>query len=241
VFPELLLTLIAAFAGFTQGMTGVGVITVALPLMALLVEVKTVIPMVGLLAVTINLALGWQMRGAIRWRLCLPLLLAAGPGIVLGVYVLKTVSSAVLQAGLGGVLLAYGGYAVGRAPVQRNLSHYWSYVAGFVAGGLGGSIGASGPPIIVYTTLQPWSKDTIKATMVGYFLLTTLGISSMHAGTGLVTDRVLGLYAASLPGLALGGALGMACYRHIRTEGYRRIMMWMILVLGGILTWKGLA
>jgi uncharacterized membrane protein YfcA len=77
--------------------------------------------------------------------------------------------------------------------------------------------------------------------MVGYFLLTTLGISSMHAGTGLVTDRVLGLYAASLPGLALGGALGMACYRHIRTEGYRRIMMWMILVLGGILTWKGLA
>ena len=241
VFPELLLTLIAVFAGFTQGMTGVGIITVALPLMALLVEMKTVIPMVGLLAVTINLALGWQMRGAIRWRLCLPLLLAAIPGIPLGVYVLKTVSSAALQIGLGAVLVAYGGYAVSRAPVQRDLSSFWAYVAGFVAGGLGGSIGVSGPPIIVYTSIQPWSKDTIKATMVAYFLLTTLGISSMHAATGLVTDRVLNLYAASLPGLVLGGVLGIACYRHIRTEGYKRLLMLMILLLGGVLAWKGLA
>jgi len=241
VFPELLLTLIAAFAGFTQGMTGVGVITVALPLMALLVEVKTVIPMVGLLAVTINIALGWQLWGAIRWRLCLPLIAAAVPGIPVGVYILKTVPSSVLQIVLGGVLVAYGGYAVLRAPIRRELSFFWAAVAGFVAGGLGGSLGASGPPIIVYTSIQPWPKDAIKATMVAFFLLTTVGISSMHAATGLITREVLGLYAASLPGLALGGVFGAVLYKHIRTEGYRRLMMWMILVLGCILSWKGLA
>lgn len=241
MFPELLLTLIAAFAGFTQGMTGVGVIMVALPLMALLVEMKTVIPMVGLLAVTINIALGWQLRGAMRWRLCLPLLAAAVPGIPVGVYVLKTVPSSVLQTVLGGVLLVYGAYAVLKTPIRRELSSFWAGVAGFVAGGLGGSIGASGPPIIVYTSIQPWPKDAIKATMIAFFLLTTLAISSMHAATGLITREVLGLYAASLPGLALGGVLGAVCYRHLRTEGYRRVMMWMILILGGILTWKGLA
>lgn len=241
MFPELLLTLIAAFAGFTQGLTGVGVITVALPLMALLVEMKTVIPMVGLLALSINIVLGWQLRGAIRWWLCLPLIAAAVPGIPVGVYILKTVPSSVLQIVLGGVLVAYGVYAVFRPPVQRELSIFWAGLAGFVAGGLGGSIGASGPPIIVYTSIQPWPKDAIKATMVAYFLLTTMGISGMHAATGLITGEVLGLYAASLPGLALGGVLGAVLYNHIRTEGYRRIMMWMILALGCVLSWKGLA
>ena len=156
MLTKLVLTLIAAFAGFTQGLTGVGVIMVALPLMALLADMKTVIPMVGLLALSINIVLGWQLRGAIRWRLCLPMLLAAVPGIPLGVFVLKTFPSAVLQTALGGVLLAYGAYAVVRAPAQRSLSSFWAYVAGFVAGGLGGSIGASGPPIIVYTSIQPW-------------------------------------------------------------------------------------
>ena len=238
---ELLLILIAAFAGFTQGMTGVGVIMVALPLMALFVEMKTVIPMVGLLALSINIVLGWQLRGAIRWRLCLPMLLAAVPGIPVGVYILKTVPSAILQTVLGVVLVAYGAYAVLKAPAPRELASLWAWVTGFIAGGLGGSIGASGPPVIVYTSIQPWPKDAIKATMVAFFLLTTVGISSLHALTGLITREVVVLYAVSLPGLAAGGALGMVCYRHIRTDAYKRLMLWMILALGGILSWKGLA
>lgn len=237
---SLVLSLIAAFGGFTQGLTGVGVIMVALPLMALLVNMKTVIPMVGLLAVSINIVLGWQLRKAMRWRLCLPLLVGAVPGIPIGVYVLKTVPSALLQTGLGAVLVAYGLYAVTQHQVHKDLSSMWAWLAGFLAGGLGGSIGASGPPIIVYTSLQPWSKDTIKATMIAFFLGTTLGISTMHAAAGLITSKVLSLYAVSLPGLALGCLLGVVCYRHVPTQTYKRLMMWLILVLGCLLVWKGL-
>ena len=234
------LSLIAAFGGFTQGLTGVGIVTIALPLMALIVDMKTVIPMVGLLAVSINIVLGWQLRGSMRWRLCLPLLIGAVPGIPAGVYVLKTLPSSLLQTVLGVVLFMYGLYAVMQTTVQKDLSSVWAWLAGFLAGGLGGSIGASGPPIIVYTSIQPWSKDTIKATMIAFFLCTTIGISSMHAASGLITAQVLSLYAVSLPGLALGCILGLLCYRYVPTAVYRRLMFWLILALGCLLTWKGL-
>lgn len=236
----ILLSFIAAFGGFTHGLTGVGVITVALPLMALIVDMKTVIPMVGLLALSINIVLGLQLHKAMDWRLCSPLLIGAVPGIPVGVYVLKTVPSSLLQTVLGGVLMAYGLYAVIQTPVQKNLSLFWAWLAGFLAGGLGGSIGASGPPIIVYTSILPWPKDTIKATMIAFFLCTNLGISTMHTVTGLITLKVLTFYAVSLPGLALGCLLGVMCYGHVQTQTYKWLMSWLILVFGGILAWKGL-
>lgn len=237
---HILLSFIAAFGGFTQALTGVGVITVALPFMVLLADMKTVIPMVTLLALSINIVLGLQLRKDMQWRVCFPLLIGAAPGIPAGVYILKTLPSSLLQTILGIVLVAYGFYALIRIPIKRDLSPIWSCVAGFAAGSFGGSIGASGPPIIIYTTLQSWSKNSMKATMIGFFLVTTFFTSCMHAFSGLITFEVLAMYAVCMPGLAFGGVFGALYYKYLQTENYKKIMLCMILVLGLILFWKGL-
>ena len=48
------LALITFFAGFTQGLSGFGSILVSLPLLALFLDIKTVIPLVSLFALVIN-------------------------------------------------------------------------------------------------------------------------------------------------------------------------------------------
>ncbi|AGW13591.1 sulfite exporter TauE/SafE family protein [Megalodesulfovibrio gigas] len=240
MFEAILLSCIAGFGSFTQGLAGVGVVLVALPLMALILDVKTVIVLVNLLALSINIVLGVHLFKHMRARHLIPLLVGAVPGIPAGVLVLKAVSPEVLQILLGLVLLGYAGYALSGLLSQRETRMAWAYVAGFLGGCLGGAITASGPPIIIYTALQPWTKDRIKATMIGFFLITTIAITAMHAATGMITPAVLSGYCSALPGLALGLWGGMRCYGRISDTVYRRIITYLLLILGIILLVKGL-
>ena len=47
----------------------------------------------------------------------------------------------------------------------------WAYLVGFLSGGLGGTIGANGPPVIIYTSAQPWSNDKIRVTLQGFIAI----------------------------------------------------------------------
>ncbi len=70
-----------------------------------------------------------------------------------------------VQVILGVVLLAYAIYGLlFRLPIGK-VGGPWAYFFGFFAGGLGGAISASGPPVIVYTSIQAWTKDQIKVTL----------------------------------------------------------------------------
>lgn len=239
MYDALLLSCIAGFGSFTQGLAGVGVVLVALPLMALVLDIKTVIVLVNLLALSINIVLGAQLFKHMRARILVPMLIGAAPGIPAGVLVLKAVSAETLQIMLGLVLLGYCAYALSGRLVQRETGAVWAYVAGFFGGCLGGAITASGPPIIIYTAMQPWTKDRLKATMIGFFLVTTIVIAAMHAVTGMITPAVLSGYCGAFPGLALGLWGGMRCYGRVGEVLYRRIIVYLLLVLGVVLLAKG--
>lgn len=241
MYEAILLSCIAGFGSFTQGLAGVGVVLIALPLMALILDIKTVIVLVNMLALSINIVLGLHLFKHMRARHLTPMLIGAAPGIPAGVLVLKAVSAETLQILLGVVLLGYSLYALSGRLVQRETHPIWAYVAGFWGGCLGGAITASGPPIIVYTALQPWTKDRLKATMIGFFLITTIVIWGMHAATGMITPAVLSGYCAAFPGLALGLWGGIRCYGRISDALYRRIIAFLLLGLGVMLLVRGLA
>lgn len=236
----LLLCLIVAFGGFTQGLTGFGSIIVSLPLLVLFLDIKAVIPLVGLFALCINLLLVIQLRRSLDYKRILPLLVAAAPGIPAGVFLLKTVQAHTLELWLGVTVLLFGLYSLTREPARRELTRPWTWLAGFLAGCLGGSIGANGPPIIVYAAFQPWPKDEVKSTMSGFFLAAGVGISGMHAAFGLVTGRVLELFAAGLPALLLGVLAGSYCYGRLNESGYRRLVVLLIVALGAFMLERGL-
>ena len=103
----------------------------------------------------------------------------------------------------------------------------------------GGAYCAVTPPIIIYTALQPWTKDRIKATMIGFFLATTILVAAMHLAMGMITPAVLAGYGAAFPGLALGLWAGMRCYGHVGDALYRRIIALLLLFLGLALLAKG--
>ncbi len=241
----LFISIIAALAGFTQGLSGFGSIIVSVPLLALFLDIKTVIPLANILALSINLLLFPQFRRRFAWKEIAPLLLASIPGIRAGTYILETVDPWLLQLIIGVVLLCFSIYYLCAGPREqeskRRQAHArWAWVSGFFSGCLGGSIGMTGPPVVVYISLLPWDKDVIKSTLIGYFLATGIGISALHAANGLITAGVVRLGMVSLPALALGVFLGSACYGKIDDVSYRRITTMMLLILGIVMVWKAL-
>jgi uncharacterized membrane protein YfcA len=232
---------IIASAGFTQGLSGFGSVLVSLPLLVLFINIKTVVPLVCLLSLFIGLMLIVQLRHHLQWREILPLLLASLPGIPTGVYFLKTIDTRGLELILGVVLISFSIYTLCARERKAPLHTCWGYLAGFLAGCLGGSIGANGPPVIVYTSLQPWNKDAIKSTLVGYFFITGIGISGFHAASGLITGEVLKLTAIALPFLVIGVLIGSFCYRKAGSDSYRRVINLVLMILGLFMIGKATA
>ncbi len=140
--------LAALAAGLTQGLAGFGSVLVALPLLVFFLDLPTAVPLASIWGMTINVMLLAGLWRQVRAARILPLTLAALPGVPLGVYLLRQVPVRLLELSLGLVLIGFSGYVILSRGRTKVLGRGWEYLAGFLSGCLGGSLAASGPPVI---------------------------------------------------------------------------------------------
>ena len=230
--------LIIFVAGFTQGFTGFGSALIMLPLLTMLTGVKTVVPLVVLLGACINMILLVQIHRYLVWKRVRTLLLASVPGILCGVYILKEMSTSFLELAIGLVLILFPFYLMWKGVPEREVAAGWAWPAGFLSGVLGGSISAGGPPVIIYTALQPWDKLHIKSALVGFFLVTSMAIGTAQAAGGLMTGEVMALFVAGLPALVTGVLTGSYLFKRVDSGVYRKVLNILLMVLGVVMLVK---
>ena len=114
----------------------------------------------------------------------------------------------------------------------------WAYFCGFIAGCLGGGFSTNGPPVIVYTSLQPWTKDEIKSTIQGYFVFSGFVVIAAQAASGLITDKALYYFYYSILPIMAGTYLGHFFYGKVPEMVYRRVIFIMLIALGVFTIWK---
>ena len=237
-----ILTSVVFFAaGCVTGMVGFGAVLFSIPLLAMFLDIKQVIPVTSLAALATHVIILFQLWNCLEFKKIRPLIVGALPGILVGVMMLKYAAKEVIQILLGLTLIAYTSYALSARKKPKNTFVRWSYLFGLLSGFLGGAIGASGPPIIVYTSLQDWSKDTIKVTIQGYFILSGLLLIGGQALTGLITAEVFKLFFAALPAVACGTFVGSIFYAKAREEDYRKVILIVLAFLGLFTLYRGLS
>ena len=234
----MLICLIVFLAGFTQGLSGFGSILLSLPLLAIFLDIKTVIPLVALIAFCITIILFIQLWEHLDWKKIYPLFLGALPGIPLGVFFLKKLDKDLIQWILGIILISYSLYSLFFRSTNKQIRKGWGYLFGFFSGCLGGALSAAGPPVIVYMSLQTWSKDTIKVTLQGFFLVSGAIVVFFQALSGLTTIVVLRYFLVSLPLVFLGTYTGSIFYGKIREEHYKKVMLTLLAFLGGFMIYR---
>jgi uncharacterized protein len=232
------LCLVTFLAGLTQGFSGFGSVLLSLPLLALFLDIKTAIPLMALAGVPLTAFLLIPLWRHLEWQKVMPLLVGSAFGVPLGVYLLGTLDASMIMTALGIILLAYGLYGLLIRSVTYSLSRPWGYLFGLAAGCLGGGFSAGGPPVIVYTSLQPWSKDQIKATLQGYFFISGIMVVFFQAMGGYVTTAALHYFCISLLPLLLGTYLGHFFYGKISEAIYRKTMLLLLTFLGIFTVWR---
>lgn len=232
--------LIAVLAGFIQGVSGFGAVLLSLPLLALFLDVKVVVPLMALSGFAITVYLLIYLWRHLLWRRIAPLFVGTVIGAPIGVLLLKQLPSQYLLAAIGVMLISYSLYGLLAKPYRRGIRSYWAYFFGFLAGCLGGAFTASGPPVIVYTSLQPWSKEEIKASLQGYFFTSGIVVILFQYMGGLMTNIVLKYFLISLPFIVVGAWVGHFFSGKIAEETYRRFIMILLGVLGTLTVLKSI-
>ncbi len=231
----LFLPVIFFLAGFTQGVSGFGSALVAMPLLLFFMDAQTAVPLCMLNGLIITAFLSLQLRRHVDWKKITPIIIGCVPGIYVGARFLKEADSDLIKLLLGIMLTMYCLYSLLFKPQPQKVQPYWAYIAGFCTGVIGTAFSAGGPPTIIYTTLNRWKKDDIKATLSVFFFITGIFIAVAHAVTGLTTQIVLKNFSISAIFVLLGVWAGSFCYGKIKQKTYLKLILNLLLVMGGMM------
>ncbi len=229
---------ISFLGGLIHGVTGFGVVLITLPLMGLFIDIKTAIPLILMLGLVINFTLISRLIKHIDHKKWTLLFIFSLPGIPLGVYILKYMDSRYLELLIAFVIIFISFFSMFYTAPARGPGKKWACLAGSIAGVLGGSIGATGPPVVIYTSLQPWGKEQIKATMVSFFIVSGLSVLVFYIFNQLITRQVLILFGYSVLPLLSGVVCGIFIFNRINDIFYKRLINILLVLLGILLLVK---
>jgi len=228
----ILACLIFLLAGFIQGITGFGAGLVAIPLLCLIMDIKMAVPLSLFNGLFITGYLAFNLRKSMDRGKILPLLIGSLPGILIGAGLLKTVNPDWIRLLLGVLLVSFSCYSLLAQPKPLILKNTWGYVAGFCTGVINALLSAGGPPAIIYTTLTPWEKEEIRATLTGFFVTSGAVTVFVHLLTGSTTVDTFRFLAVTVPSVLLGTALGSGFSGRIERVVYMRIVHFFLVLMG---------
>ncbi len=239
----ILISLIIALGGFTQGLAGFGSALVSVPLLSLIVGAQTAVPIAGVFGWLVTLPIVWKMRDSIQTKTGLILFAGAVPASFVGAKLLATMPSQYILLSMGIVLVLSSLHSMfSTQPLFKKTSMPITLGAGFTSGVLGASVGESGPPVIAYTSMQPWTADQTKATLSFFFMLQMIGANVSFWNEGLLTDEVISYVISALPAFAVGLAGGMIGYHFLQKYkiDYHKLVHGFLLVIGCMLVCKNI-
>jgi uncharacterized membrane protein YfcA len=240
----IIIALIIALGGFTQGLTGFGLALVSVPLLSLTVDAKMAVPIAAVFGWLVTFPIVWKMRSSVQYRAGLILVAGSLPASFVGAKLLASLPSQYILITMGIVLIASSLYSMfSTAPLFTKTSTPVTLGAGFASGVLGASVGEAGPPVIAYTSFQPWSADEAKSTLAFFFMLQMIGalIGFMHED--LITPQVQEYVVYAFPAFVIGTTGGMISYHYLHKYkiDYHKIVHGLLLAIGCLLVFKNVS
>lgn len=237
-----LILAVVMVAGLIQGLAGFGSALVAVPLLALLMPMSTVVPLMMLVGICLSALNLLHLHQALQVAPLTRLLVGYLLGTPMGLLLLTRAPEPLVLALLG---LVIGGYALfslaGRQP-----DYHWirerRLAVGALSGALGAAFGTNGPPVILHVSAHTdWSADRQKAALTLFFLAAGCISAVALAASGVLTPPVFALLLWCLPALLVGSMLGVVLYRRLGAHDYRRLVFSLLLAMALVLLWRALA
>ena len=216
--------LLAAY--FIRGITGFGSGLIAVPLLALFLPLKFVVPMVLLLDFTASIVIGGFNFKRVKWGELGVLIPFGLIGVVLGTSLLVSLPPELMLIALAAFVFIFAVRSLFNIHGEKLASRGWAVPAALTGGTVGALFGTGGPPYVIYLSHRIHNKSDLRATFSALFFTEGLMriISFLIAGL-LMSAKVWLAYFAALPlvlgALYLGGRMhvGLAPSQMTRLVG----------------------
>ena len=223
-------TLIRSTLGFGEAL-------VAVPLLALRLPISIAAPLAVLVSVAMAGIIVLQDWRHVQLRSATGLILAALPGIPVGILLLAKVDEHMVKLILGLFIIGFSIYSLAAKTTPHLPRDHprWLFGCGFLSGVLGGAYGMNGPPLAVYGALRRWAPQHFRATLQGYFLVASLVGLGGYWALGIWSGTVTRYFLLSLPAVVIAILIGRSMNRQMRDNGFFRFVYVGLVVIGGVL------
>ncbi len=228
----------ALLAGFVSGLAGFGTGLVALGLWLHVLDPVLAAPLVAVCSVIAQIQSQIAIRPPFSLARLWPFLLGGVLGVPLGVMALGRIETESFRFAVGIFLVGYCGFMLlsRRLPAIDWGGRPADGAVGLAGGILGGAAGLSGALVTVWCNLKGWSKAEQRAVYQPFNLAILSWALISYAVQGHLTADVGRLALICLPGTVLGVWLGVKAYGRVDDRQFRRIVLWLLLASGGVLT-----
>ena len=219
-------------------LTGFGYALLATPLLVLVLPPREVVPLVLLSSVVLLVLLAIESRREMDGSKISRWVLGALPGMLVGGYILATVSDNTMKSVVGVITLCAA--AVLSLRPGRPWQREWpgALGAGLLSGVLVGASGMSGPPVILFGLKQHWDHRVLRASLIGYFgiihALAVLVLGRLGVGGTEDSFQVLSI----LPGVFLGFIIGMKWRSRVNHTLFRSIALGLLCASGVLVLFR---
>ncbi len=227
-----IILVVAAFAAFTESVSGFGASLIAMAALPAVIGIKTATPLMALCSIVLQLVLVLYYRSAMNPRAMWRVIAASLAGIPLGIYFLRAVDENIVLGLLGVVLVSYALYSLLKLHLPAFTNPHWGWLFGFIAGVLGGAYNTSGPPVVIYGQSRRWGPAEFKANLQTFFLVNAVIVLAAHRVSGNITPEVWSYFLIALPALVVGMGAGLFTSRFIDPLRFRQIVQVMLIGLG---------
>ncbi len=234
--------LVALLGAFVQTVTGfaLGLILIALAAGLQLVSIPVLTATASLLSLANVVIALRRQRQHIHWDFWVLVTAGQVPAIGLGLWLMLALHERAVDFlhFLLGVFVLLGSLSMmGRNVLRDQPSSPLARVVAGVAGGLcGGMFSASGPVMGWFFYRQPLPVDSVRATLLACFGVTTSIRTLIVGSRGEIDSEVLMLTLSALPMIVLGTWLGTRYASRIPADMLRRGAFGLLTLMGFVIT-----
>ena len=232
---SILVFIIVFISTLIRSTFGFGNALIAMPLLAFILGVKTATPLVAMTGIVIALVMLLREWRELDFKDAIYLILPTLAGIPLGLFFLSSAPERIIRMILGLILIGFSLYNLLGPKLPKIRRNALILPVGFLAGILGGAFNTNGPPVVIYGVMRGWRKEKFRATLQGYFLISSLIIFIGHGLTGLWSPEIWQLFALSTPASILAVFTGGRLTKNVPQESYQRLIYLFLIVAGFLL------
>ena len=213
-------------AYFIRGITGFGSGLISVPLLALFLPLKFVVPLILVLDFTASIVIGGFNFKRVKWGEIGVLIPFGVVGVVLGTNLLVKLPPEPMLIALSVFVFIFALRNLFNIHGEKLISRGWAVPAALTGGTVGALFGTGGPPYVIYLSHRIRDKSDLRATFSALFFTEGLmRIASFLLAGLLMNAKVWVAYFAALPlvlgALYLGGRVhvGLAPAQMARLVG----------------------